>query len=79
MSTMRIITVSTLPPRKPAVAPHTMPMVTEAMVAIRPTISEMRPPIRVRTSRSRPRSSVPNRCSLCQVGAIAIASQSVSS
>ena len=70
------MTLSTLPPRKPAVAPQAMPSATEASVASRPTISEMRPPIRQRTSRSRPDSSVPHQCMFFQVGGSFIASQS---
>ena len=77
MSTTRIITASTLPPRKPAVAPQAMPRLTEVSVAISPTISEMRPPIRQRTSRSRPDSSVPNQCMFLKVGVWLMASQSV--
>ena len=61
ISTIRIISASTLPPKKPAVAPQMMPMVTEDKVASTPTISDTRPPIRLRTSRSRPASSVPHR------------------
>jgi hypothetical protein len=76
MSTTRIIKASTLPPRKPAVAPHTMPMVHEASVASRPTMSDIRPPIRQRTSRSRPASSVPQKWLFFQVGATLMASQS---
>ena len=77
MSTMRIINASTLPPMKPAVAPQAMPNDTEASVASSPTASEIRPPIRLRTSRSRPASSVPQKWAFLMLGGKLIASQSV--
>lgn len=77
MSTMRIMKASTRPPRKPAVAPQAMPRVTDESVARMPTINEMRPPIRQRTSRSRPESSVPNQWKFWVVGGRRMASQSV--
>ena len=60
-------------------APQAMPRLTEVSVAINPTISEMRPPIRQRTSRSRPDSSVPNQCMFLSIGPWLMASQSVES
>src|SRR5665811_2355964 len=76
MSTMRIIRASTLLPRNPAVAPQAMPSDTAASVASKPTVSEMRPPMRQRTNRSRPASSVPQKCAFLNVGAMLMASQS---
>ena len=76
MSTMRIITASVLPPRKPAVAPQAMPSDTEASVASKPTVSEIRPPIRQRTNKSRPASSVPQKCVFFRLGPMLMASQS---
>src|SRR5258706_15571879 len=78
MSTMRIITASTRPPRKPAVAPQATPIRPETSVPSSPTSSETRPPSSVRTSRSRPSSSVPNQWAFCSVGARLIADQSLS-
>ena len=79
MSTMRIISASTRPPIKPATAPQATPSDTDTSVASSPTVSEMRPPTSVRTSKSRPSSSVPNRCQPVRVGAMPIWFQSVSS
>ena len=79
MSTIRIIALSTRPPTKPAIAPHTMPSVTDVSVASAPIISETRPPTRQRTSRSRPVSSVPNRCQFANVGVELIMFQSAES
>jgi hypothetical protein len=76
MSTKRIMKLSTLPPMKPAVAPQVIPTATEHRVASSPTINEIRPPIKQRTSRSRPDSSVPQRWKPCQLGGSFIASQS---
>ena len=41
---MRIITLSTRPPTKPAIAPQITPMTRLTSVATKPTISETRPP-----------------------------------
>ena len=68
MSTMRIITESTRPPAKPAVAPHATPNRPDTSVPSRPTSIDTRPPISVRTSRSR-RVAVPNQCWFAQAAA----------
>ena len=77
MSTTRIITESTRPPAKPAVAPHATPNRPDTSVPSRPTSIDTRPPISVRTSRSRPSSSVPNQCWFAQVGGRLIEAQSL--
>ena len=59
-STARANNVSTMPPKKPAISPTTVPMSTVRSVAITPTSSEMREPYAIRTRRSRPWSSVPS-------------------
>ncbi len=79
MSTTRIMKASTLPPMKPAVAPQTMPRVTEDRVARKPTMRETRPPTRLRTSKSRPDSSVPKKCQFLSMGGMLMASQSAAS
>src|SRR3984957_1864094 len=52
---------STRPPKSPAARPMTVPPITVTAVATTPTNSEIRAPYAMRTSRSRPRSSVPSR------------------
>lgn len=44
MSTNRIISVSTMPPKNPATAPNVVPIASEIAVASTPTFSEIRAP-----------------------------------
>ncbi|MNF79386.1 hypothetical protein D3C84_615980 [compost metagenome] len=79
ISSTRIIRLSTRPPMKPEAAPYRVPMMTATTAPMMPTMSEMRPPSRVRTNRSRPRLSVPNQCPVSMSGAACMAPQSGSS
>ena len=79
ISKNRIITLSIFPPTNPAVAPYSVPIKTATSAPSAPTISEIRPPRRVRTNKSRPRLSVPNQCLLAASGALCIAPKSGSS
>ncbi len=60
-STMRIIKLSTQPPKYPAIAPYETPITSDTSVATSPTISETRAPQNTRANRSRPNSSRPHR------------------
>ena len=61
-STMRIITWSSHPPAKPAIAPHSTPNVVASSAAVSPISSEVCPPTISSPSTSLPTMSVPNRC-----------------
>ena len=60
-SVSHISNESTQPRAMPAMAPMITPTVMAISIAARPTARLMRPPYSMRASRSRPRSSVPNR------------------
>ncbi len=60
MSTNRITTVSTHPPKAPASTPSAMPTTTPSTVATTPISSDCRDPQISRDSRSRPRLSTPS-------------------
>src|SRR4051812_15383747 len=60
MSTNRMTTVSTQPPKAPATTPNVMPTITPSTVALTPIISDCREPQINRDSRSRPRLSTPS-------------------
>src|SRR5690554_3434724 len=62
-SARRIIKTSIRPPKYPAKAPSTRPILKEIDTDTKPTDSEILPPYRVRAKMSRPISSVPNQCS----------------
>ncbi len=61
-SVAAINTRSTAPPLHAATAPTAVPSAAAATDPTTPTISEMRPASIIRTNRSRPNRSVPNRC-----------------
>ena len=61
----RIRKSSNLPPRKPAKAPISVPMMLAEMATATPMNSEMRPPQRMREYMSRPMESVPNQYADC--------------
>ena len=54
MSTARMNTASTQPPKKPAAAPMMVPMITDDTITTAATGSEVRAPHRVRVNTSRP-------------------------
>ena len=62
-SITRVMTVSVMPPKKPANAPNSRPMMTEMAVAVKPMRSDTRAPYTMRLNRSRPMASVPNQWS----------------
>ena len=70
ISVIRMITLSTTPPYRPAMEPSSTPMTSLNMVAKIPTLIDTRPPQARRVRISRPSSSVPSRC--CAVGALSI-------
>ncbi len=61
-SARRMITLSTQPPKKPAIPPSTAPMIMAAMTRMTASGSVIRAPNRTREKTSRPSSSVPNQC-----------------
>ncbi len=61
MSTKRMMNSSTRPPKKPDVAPISVPSVTLIPTATNPMESEMRAPYRILESTSLDRWSVPSR------------------
>ncbi len=61
-SATRISALSTQPPRNPAAAPITAPMIIERMTSSTDSGSVTRAPDSTRDSTSRPSSSVPNQC-----------------
>ncbi len=63
MSTSRINTVSTAPPKNPLIAPTRVPIVMEMPTAMKPIERLMRAPKSTRLNTSRPNRSVPIRCS----------------
>ena len=63
MSTKRMSSRSTQPPKKPDTAPVGRPISVPMPTEIRPMVSEMRAPKRQREKTSRPSGSVPNQCS----------------
>src|SRR5712692_3481971 len=71
-SVIRMITWSTQPPRYPDRIPSTVPRMPAKITAMKPTTSETRGPKMRRERTSRPRWSVPSRCSpvppSCQAG-----------
>src|SRR3569833_383188 len=75
-STNRIISSSVRPPMKPAVAPHVTPITRLIAVDTKLITSEMRTPLKVRTSRSRPNLSVPSQCEPESNGLVARCCQS---
>jgi hypothetical protein len=54
MSIVRLMKVSTQPPRNPAITPRVVPMTIATTVARNATSSEMRAPYRMRLKTSRP-------------------------
>ena len=62
-SMMRMMSISTQPPKKPDRPPKKMPMIWGTMAPPRPMIREIRAPTQTRVHRSRPPASVPNQCS----------------
>src|SRR4051794_10651262 len=63
ISAKRMRRRSTLPPKKPAVAPITMPSTEAASAAAKPTAREIWMPCAIPERTSRPSSSVPSQCS----------------
>ena len=61
-SSSRIIRVSTIPPRKPAIMPYRVPTTIVMTPASMPRLSEYSPPNMIRPSSSNPELSVPSRC-----------------
>lgn len=59
----RMITLSTAPPKKPAMAPRMPPTTRPKATAMKPMDRDTRLPWTTRASRSRPNWSVPNQCS----------------
>ena len=59
-STVREMSVSDQPPKKPAIAPRRTPNVSETMTTTNAMVSETRAPYRTRVNRSRPRWSTPS-------------------
>jgi hypothetical protein len=57
-----MITLSTQPPKNPAMPPRTAPMIMAATIRITARGSVIRAPNRTRENTSRPSSSVPNQC-----------------
>ena len=62
ISVIRMITESTLPPKKPAIQPIRPPTIRDRMIASRDTSRDTRPPYTIRLKISRPMASVPSRC-----------------
>ena len=60
-SVIRMITVSTNPPKYPAMPPSSSPSVNEIAMPTSPTVSEICAPYSRRDSTSRPNESLPNR------------------
>ncbi len=58
-----MIRSSTQPPKKPASAPISTPIVMVNSAPLKPIVNEMRPPCKSRANWSRPNSSVPNQFS----------------
>ena len=64
ISTILIIIASTLPPKKPAIAPQRTPITRATMVAKKPTINEILLPYNILVRRSLPKVSVPSKWSV---------------
>src|ERR1700733_13780157 len=63
ISTARMIMASTMPPRKPAIAPSALPTPAPASTTTTEIGSDCCAPNSVRVNTSRPRASVPSQCS----------------
>ena len=64
MSTMRIMTASSDPPKNPATAPQVTPTTVATREAVKPTSSDDWPPYMRRPRMSKPVPSVPSGCPL---------------